>query len=531
MTGPALPFDSIIIGGGHNGLACAAYLGRAGQRVAVIEAREILGGFTTSEHPFSNHPDVTVPMASMDLATANLPPSIIDGLNMRAHGLQLIDVDPFYSYVAADGTSLVFWRDIERTCAEIARLSSADAAAYRRFTQDMTAFWCALAPYMHAHPTRPGPRALASMLLRAGRTPRRLARAARIMLMSPKSVIESTFQTPALQAAFANFAAASTAPLDQPGSGIILAVMAMQHEWGVARPVGGMGAFADTLAAIGAQHQVTFLTGSGVAEIIVEQGRAIGVALANGARIHAKNIIGALDPKTLMQRLLPGAAMPAGLAAELAGMTAYSTNIASARLDLLLQKKPGMVVDAARADVLLPTSMLIGPETLAGVQRYVAACGSGVLGDDIPLWAASPSMLDRSLTPTAEQQSLYVYVPAVPYKFADGTCWSDRRDELGEKIVNQLERVMPGLRSLILARAVRTPEDIQKTSGLERGCAYHVDMSLAQMGPWRPTPSLAGYRTPVPGLWHTGAGAHPMGSVNGISGKLAAETVLRARAA
>jgi len=116
----------------------------------------------------------------------------------------------------------------------------------------------------------------------------------------------------------------------------------------------------------------------------------------------------------------------------------------------------------------------------------------------------------------------------VPYRLAGGQDWADRRDELGDKILNQMETVMPGLKGLILARAVRTPGDIQSISGLERGCAYHADMSLTQMGPWRPTPSLAGYRTPIPGLWHTGAGAHPMGSVNGISGRLAAETVLRA---
>jgi beta-carotene ketolase (CrtO type) len=524
-------FDSIIIGGGHNGLACAAYLGRAGQRVAVIEAREILGGFTTSEHPFSNHPDVTMPMASMDLATANLPPSIIDDLNMREHGLKLLEIDPFYSYIAADGASVVFWKDLEKTCAEIARIAPEDAIAYRQFTQDMVAFWRCLSPYMHAHPTRPGIMALAKMLLRAGSTPKRLARAARILLMSPKAVIESTFQHPSLQAAFANFAAASTAPLEQPGSGIILAVMAMQHEWGVARPVGGMGAFAGTLAAIGASHQVTFLTGAGVAEIIVKNHRARGVVMASGEQILAKNIIGALDPKTLMLRLLPSPAMPAGLRAELAGLTAYSSNIASARVDLLLQHKPEMVVDSKRAALLLPTSMLIGPATLDATQAYITACSQGRLEGDIPIWAASPSMLDRSLTPTPEQQAFYVYIPAVPYKLASGELWSARRDELGEKVISQMEKLMPNLRGLILARAVRTPEDIQNTSGLERGCAYHADMSLAQMGPWRPTPSLAGYRTPITGLWHTGAGAHPMGSVNGISGRLAAATVLRARLA
>jgi len=521
-------FDAIVIGGGHNGLACAAYLGQAGQRVALIEARPILGGFTTSEHPFSNHPDVAMPMASMDLATANMPPSIIDGLNMRAHGLQLIDVDPFYSYVSPDGASVLFWRDLDKTCAEIARLSPRDAESYRAFTQDMIVFWRAVAPYMQAHPTRPGLAVLAKMAWRAIGKPKRMARAARTLLMSPKAVIESVFQHPGLQAGFANFAAASCAPLDQPGTGIILALMAMQHEWGVARPVGGMGAFADVLARIGAKHNVTHVTGQPVREIIIENGRACGVRLASGEQLRAKNVIGALDPKTLMQRLLPAPSLPETAERELDGLGVISANIALARMDLLLQTTPEMVVAGPRAQQLLPTSMLIGPPDMAATQAYIAGCARGVLGTDIPLWAACPSLLDRSLTPTPGQQCLYIFVPAVPYRLAGGQDWADRRDELGDKILNQMETVMPGLKGLILARAVRTPGDIQSISGLERGCAYHADMSLKQMGPWRPTPSLAGYRTPIPGLWHTGAGAHPMGSVNGISGRLAAETVLRA---
>jgi beta-carotene ketolase (CrtO type) len=522
-------FDSIVIGGGHNGLACAAYLGRAGQRVAVVEARGTLGGFTTSEAPFSNHPDVKVPMASMDLATANLPPSIIDALEMRKHGLELIEVDPFYSFITPDGTSMLFWRDVEKTCAELSRISPEDAAAYRDFTADMTAFWRVMAPYMHAHPTRPGITALARMTLSAGRAPKRLARAARVMLMSPRAIIETTFRSPALQAALANFAAASTAPLDQPGTGIILAVMAMQHEWGVNRPVGGMGAFADTLATIGAANNVTFHTGEAVQSIIVEDGTARGIRLANGESLFANNIIGAMDPKTLMLKLLPPSAITPRHAAALNGISVLGANIASARVDLLVQRPPEMVVDSARAAQLLPTSILIGPPSLADVQTYLMGCANGQLGAGIPVWAASPSMLDRSLTPTPGQQTFYIFIPAVPWRLAGGQAWSERRDELGELVINQLETVMPGLRGVILARAVRTPEDIQSVSGIERGCAYHADMTLAQMGPWRPTPAMAGYRTPVPGLWHTGAGAHPMGSVNGISGKLAAETVLRAR--
>lgn len=520
-------FDVIIIGGGHNGLVCAAYLARAGKSVALVEARSILGGFTTTESPFSNHPEVRMPMAAMDLATANMPPSIIDDLDLRSHGLKLIDVDPFYSYVAPDGTSLIFWRDVDRTCGEIQRISPADAVAYRAFMADMAAFWRTVAPYMHSNPLRPSLRALASMAGNGLSRPGHIMRAARIMMMSPKAALETTFESEALRAALGNFAAASTAPLDQPGSGLILAVMAMQHQWGVTRPVGGMGAFADVLAKFGTEAGVRFFTGQPASSLMIENGRAIGVRLADSTELTARSVVGAIDPKTLMLRLLPPEHRNANVTSELTGMTVFGSNIASARIDLLLSSVPSMVINADRARKLLPTSMLVGPTSLAAIQSYVAGCAGGILGDDIPVWAACPTMLDPTLVPDGSRQAIYVYVPAVPFRLSSGQPWSDQRDRLGDIVVRQLESVLPDLGSLIQARSVRTPEDLEAVSGLTGGCMYHADMSLAQMGPWRPVPSMAGFKTPIPGLWHTGAGAHPMGSVNGISGKLASQALLR----
>lgn len=468
-----------------------------------------------------------MPMASMDLSTINLPPSMIDDLNMRDHGLELIDVDPFYSYIGADGASLLFWRNLDKTCAEIAAFSPVDAKAYRDFTRDMIGFWRTLAPYLHSNPLRPSVGALATMARRGLANLGSITRAARTMMASPAATLDAQFESPVLRAALANFAAGSTAPLDQPGSGLILALMAMQHEWGVARPVGGMGAFADTLAKIGTNHGVVFKTGCGVRAITLRGGRTAGVELEDGERIEARDVIGAVDPKTLMLKLLPAEHLPPAVAADLKGMTVFGSNIASARVDLLLEREPTVQTSPERARMLLPTSMLIGPSRPDQVRNYVAQCARGILEDDIPVWAACPSMLDRTLTPTAEQQGLYVYVPAVPFRLAHGEHWADRRDELGEKVVRRLETVMPDITSIILARSVRTPEDIEGVSGLTGGCMYHADMSLSQMGPWRPVPALAGYKTGVKGLWHCGAGAHPMGSVNGISGKLAAKAVLK----
>jgi beta-carotene ketolase (CrtO type) len=520
-------FDALVIGGGHNGLACAAYLARAGQKVIVVEARDIFGGFTTTERPFPQFPNVMMPMAAMDLAVANMPPSIIDELSLCDAGLKLLDLDPFYSYIHSDGTSVVFWRDVEKTCAEIAKLSQADADAYRAFTSDMQAFWFSAAPYLHNHPTRLSLKTLVVLISRALPRTASLIRAARTLSRSPRAVLDATFSSPALRAALSNLAAASSAPMDKPGTGIILAIMAMQHLWGVRRPVGGMGAFVESLITVGRAHGVTYQASAPVKHIVIENDAAVGVELVSGEQIRAKNIIGALDPTTLMTRLLPSAHRSDALRNEIDKMTVFAFNVAAARVDFLLDGLPESVLTADRTRIILPTNMLIGPDTIEESQAYIAACAMGILGDNISIWAACPSLEDNTLTQDSNQQCFYVYIPAVPYQLANGEAWSARREDLGAKVLAKIEKVMPGFSKRILARAVRTPEDISKISGLEKGCQYHVDMSLSQMGPWRPTRSLSGYKTPILSLWHTGAGAHPMAAVNGISGKLAAAEVLR----
>jgi beta-carotene ketolase (CrtO type) len=521
-------FEAIIVGGGHNGLTCAAKLARGGRRTLVLEARELVGGFATTEAPFSNLPRILSPMASMDLATANMPPSVIDDLRLRDYGLDLIDVDPFYAYVAPDGRSFAFWRSVERTCAEIAVFSAKDAAAYREMTTAFIALWRTMSPYLHAHPLRPGFRVLASTLTTAIRHNAGLRAAARTLFASPQAVIEEKFESPALRAALAIFAAASGSPLDEPGSGLIMAMMAMQHEWGVRRPKGGMGAFSDALRRAAEAHGAEIRTGCRVSRIVVENGRTTAVELDTGEVIAADIVVGALDPITLISKFLPTEVVPDKLKSELRALGIWRANLAPMRVDFVVQGKPDMVVPAARADVLLPTSILVGP-SFEGTQRFLTAATAGHLADgEIPIWPASPSRLDRFLVSGDDTlETFYVFVPAVPFRLADGTPWSDRREVMADRVLATMERIMPGVGERVIARSVRTPQDLESISGIHRGSAYHVDMSLAQMGVWRPTPSLAGYKTPIAGLWHTAAGAHPVAGVNGLSGAIAADTILR----
>jgi beta-carotene ketolase (CrtO type) len=139
-----------------------------------------------------------------------------------------------------------------------------------------------------------------------------------------------------------------------------------------------------------------------------------------------------------------------------------------------------------------------------------------------------PSAIDRTLVPPASPgEGLYVFVPAVPFRLRDGERWSEVRDTVLEDTLDTFEQFAPGVAASIMGSAARTPDDLRAYSNVYQGHLFHADMSAAQMGPWRPTPSLSGYRSPIAGLWHTAAGAHPMGTICGWPGRTAARTLLR----
>jgi phytoene dehydrogenase-like protein len=215
-----------------------------------------------------------------------------------------------------------------------------------------------------------------------------------------------------------------------------------------------------------------------------------------------------------------------GLRAELDALGVSRNNFAAFRADVALRERPLLVTGAERGRELLPSSMLFATD-LDAVRRTCASIGLGEIASDLPVWIAAPSVIDRSLVPPGSRgEGLYVFVPAVPLQLRDVQPWSQRRQSIVDSAMTTFEHVAPGVSQQVIGSAARSPEDIAAMSGVYRGHAFHVDMCVAQLGPWRPTPSLAGYRCPIPGLWHTGAGAHPMGTVCGWPGRAAAQALI-----
>jgi beta-carotene ketolase (CrtO type) len=513
-------YDVIIIGAGHNGLTCGAYLGRAGRRVLVLEQRQIVGGMCTTEETVPEAPGFKMNPCAVDTALTNIPVSVVDDLNLSKYGLRFVTPDPWAAYVNHDGASIGMWADRNRTQAEIARLSRKDAESFATFCDMMTEAWWALMPYFQDHPTRPSFKTMGQVLWRAAKGRRSLRGAARVFMSSPEQVIEEYFERDEVKAVLANLAAWSMLPLQEDGSGGVLAMMCSYFQWAVKRPVGGSGEFTGALAACVKDHGGEVRTDAGVDEVLIRGGEAYGVRLLNGEEIHARHVIGATDPMNLMTGLVAAEHVPEQTRNELRALGNLRWNITCLKTDVALGKSPKL---ACGRQELMAGYLLLGP-TVEYIKQAQAASMIGELPEQMAMGPMFPSLLDRTQVPPGSVgETIYLYMPSVPLELSGGRDWDDVKDDYSKKVIHELDSYLPGLEEGVLGFWCQSPKDLSKKS--TRGNVVHVDMSLSQMGPLRPTPSLAGYQTPIGHLWHTAAGAHPMGALQGWSGRTTARTV------
>jgi phytoene dehydrogenase-like protein len=531
-------YDIIVIGAGHNGLTSAAYLAKAGYNVLCLERRHIVGGAVVTETDLVE--GFRLDTCSSYHVVINGTPVIAD-LELEKFGLEYLDVDPWGFAPFPNGNYIMFYRDVDRTAESIARFSPRDAAAYRafmrrwmRFNETMMAVFCA--------PPTPGGMAGAVLrhelkdgrwrsLFRESLTgPAETAAMLRTIFSPYGKVIEETFESEEVRAALSWLGAQSGPGPDEPVSGELLAMQqSLYHLLGVRRPKGGSGMLTQALARCLEHHGGTVKVNQAVRRILVENGRVSGVETVTGDRYSAPLVISNAHVQTTLLKLLPEGTLRPGLRKRVKNIKVANGFGMTVRYGM--DRLPNYTV--------LPTRNEMG-EVLAGEQHRAmqllcpspgylrqtyADAGAGRPPEKPAVIAMTPVVVDPTLAPPGKQV-LYIWAQTHPFRLSNGEDWTDIKQREADKCLQVVEDFAPGIKEAVLGQYIKSPVDLEEIGGLVGGNLMHIDMSIGQMFMFRPLPELANYRTPVKGLYLTGASTHPGGGVSGAPGYNTAHRVL-----
>jgi phytoene dehydrogenase-like protein len=520
--------DLIIIGGGVNGLVTAAYLAKAGLKVLVLEAREIPGGLATSEE-FA--PGFHCDVAGHDAGW--LLPDIAADLGLAAHGLELMVPDATVWSPQPDGRALTLWTDPAKTAEEIGRFSPEDARRWPAFTAQLARFAKVLeAVYAVAPPRVPDAGGSDLMtLLSLGRRVRGLGRREmveflRVPPMSVAEWLDDWFAADALKGAVG--AGGITHILQGPRSAGTAFVL-LHHQ--VGRPVGavraahlvkgGVGNLGRALAAAAKGFGAEIRTSARVREIVVRDGRVLGVALETGEHLAVSQVVSSVDPR----RTLCGLVDPSHLDPEfLRAVRNIKYRGATATVHLALAELPRFTARAA--DGALRGAITIAP-SLDYLERAYDDAKYGAVSRYPYLEARIPTLLDPSLAPPGKHL-MTVQVQYAPYHLK--ASWdAPTRDRVADLVITTLGEYAPRLKASVLHRRVITPKDLETRFGLTEGHPYQGELTLDQILFMRPVAGWARYQTPITGLQLCGAGTHPGGGLAGAAGRNAARELVKER--
>jgi phytoene dehydrogenase-like protein len=526
----ATGWDAIVVGAGHNGLTAGALLAAAGLSTLVVESRDLVGGCCVTEEIAPGcRASTTSYIASM------LRPEVIRKLDLGRHGLRMVGCEPAVQVALDGGEVLANWNDPDRTAAGIERFSPRDARAFRAADGELRGLAARLQPlFMELPPdTRATSVRRLTELMRVGRLMRGtrgtdLEGLTQLMTGSLGQFLDARFESrEAKSLMLANNLYGKHGGPYQPGTLMGLAFHLLSGgDQGVqgffGHVIGGMGAISDAIAAAGRSHGMQIRTGTPVARILVREGRAAGVALADGTELSAGTVLSGADPKRTFLQLVDKQDLPEDFRAAVSGIKMDGP---CAKVNLVLDAEPqvtGMPADASPARRSLFTLV---PD-LAVADACYDRTKRGELPDAEQLFidCVVASNVDNSLAPPG-RHIMTCFIQYVPYRLAGGT-WDGRRDELGDRVLRRIGQAAPNVPAAVVARQVLTPLDLERTYGLTEGNIFHGDIRPDQLFYMRPVPGWARYATPIDRLYLCGAGAHPGGGVTGAPGYNAARRVL-----
>ncbi|MDX2228898.1 MAG: NAD(P)/FAD-dependent oxidoreductase [Leptolyngbyaceae cyanobacterium bins.349] len=533
--------DVILIGAGHNALVCAAYLLKAGYSVRLLEKNAFPGGAATTEELLPDEaPGFRFNPCAIDHIFVHLGP-VIQELELGKYGLEYLFCDPVVFCPHPDGKYFLAHRSVEKTCAEIARYSPRDAAKYAEFIDFWERVIGMLTPMFNAPPK--------SILDMAGNYDRTKLKDVfsflgsvdetldlfRTMFTSPLDVINEYFDEEFLKAPLARLAAELSTPPSQKNMAVGSIMMSLRHHPGMARPQGGTGALTDALVRCVQALGGEILTEQPVQKVLVDDGRAVGVRTRNGQEYRAtKGVISSLDAQRLFLQLVDSGDVDAANAQlrDRVARRIINHNEAILKIDCALSEAPRFEHHNHQDDYLIGSVLIADSVTQVELAHTEPEIGRIPL-DDPSMYVVVPTMRDPSMAPPG-CHTLWIEFFA-PYQIAGaegtglkGTGWTEElKHSVADRVLDKLADYAPNVKSAIIARRVESPPELENRIGVSKGNYYHLDMTFDQMMFFRPLPELANYKTPIEGLFLTGAGTHPGGSISGMPGRNCARVFLQ----
>lgn len=504
-------YDVVIVGGGHNGLVAAAYLAGAGLSVLLLERREMLGGACITEELFPGYR-----FSACSYYCHLLQAKIIDDLELRRHGFHVYHIDPQKCCLFPDGRALLLWDSVERTQDAIGRFSKHDADAYPAWL----AFWERAAGLIYPYFLAPPP-TLAE--LAAGlRTAEDRTFFDRLLTASMEEIVTEFFEDEAVRGAFIQ--AHDVGDPAAPGSAWCYAYIkcnTFTPPENIGIVAGGMGSITRAMAAAARARGATLETGVPVACILVEDGTAVGVRLADGTEIRSRLVASNADPKRTFLRLVGEEHLPADFRRRVLRL---KTRTAYLKFHAALSRLP----DLSRYLGADYDARYLGYTRISPSVEYFAQAWDDARHGRVPRAPVMDIQIPTGYDPTMAPEGTHtmsIWALYAPVRLEEGT-WDERRDEVGERLIDVLARYAPDFRECIVDWQLFTPRDLEERVGLTDGNIRHLDIVPGQFLASRPMPGWAQYRTPIRGLYLCGAGAHPGGEVTGAPGYNAAQAML-----
>lgn len=519
-------YDAVIIGGGHNGLVCAFYLAQAGLKVRIVERRDVVGGAAVTEE---FHPGFRNSVASYTVSL--LQPKVIRDMRLEDHGYRVIE-RPISNFLPqADGGYLKLGGGLARTQEEFRKFSDHDADILPEYYEALETVAEVLRGLALKAPPNMGEglRTLIDSAMQ-GRGLAKLSLPQKrdvldLFTKSARSFLDSWFESEAVKAAFGFDAVVGNyASPDTPGSAYVLLhhvfgeVNGKKGAWG--HSIGGMGTITQIMAKVCLQAGVEISLEAPVSQVLVDEGKAVGVKLESGEEIIAARVIANVGPKLLYDRMIA----PADLAPEFRRrMKGFKAGSGTFRMNVALSELPRFTClpepgEHHQSGIILAPTLDYMDEAFLDAKRY------GWSKKPI-VEMLIPSTVDNTLAPEGQHvTSLFCqqFAPELP----DGRNWDAEEGKAADTIIDTVEAHAPGFRASILDRQVLSPNGLERKFGLVGGDIMHGNMSLDQLWSARPVLGHGSYRGPLKGLYMCGAGTHPGGGVTGAPGHNCAQVVI-----